>query len=114
MAAQGDAVGEMIDPEPYRLRLEARKAELERRLGRIEADLDETPNPDVAERATEREGDEVLEDLGRAGLAELRMIEAALARIADGEYGVCVNCGEAIAPARLDLVPHASRCRNCA
>jgi len=104
----------MIDPEPYRARLIARKAELERRLGRIEQDLSLTPDPDVEERATEREGDEVLEDLGQAGIAEIRMIDAALDRIERGEFGICVACGEEIAPGRLDLVPHAARCRDCA
>lgn len=104
----------MTDVESYRNRLLARKHELERRLGRIEEDLDTTPPADTAERATEREGDEVLEDLGNAGLAELRMIDAALARIEAGTFGVCVACGEEISEARLDLVPHAARCRACA
>jgi len=104
----------MIDSEPYRARLIARKAELERRLGRIEQDLSLTPDPDVEERATEREGDEVLEDLGRAGLEELRQIEAALSRIAEGEFGFCVNCGREIPAERLEAVPHAARCRDCA
>jgi len=104
----------MIDIAAFEARLRQRKAELERRLGQIEHDLDETPNPDAEERATEREGDEVLEDLGLAGLEELRAIEAALARIADGSYGDCVKCGKAIAPARLELLPHAPLCANCA
>lgn len=103
-----------MDIGHFRSRLEARRAELNRRLGRIEASLEETPDPDWEERATERGGDEVLEDLGSAGLAELRMIDAALRRIEDGTYGICVNCGEAIAEARLEAVPHAARCRDCA
>jgi DnaK suppressor protein len=40
-------------------------------------------------------------------------IEAALQRIDDGSYGTCVHCKEAIAPERLDLVPHASSCVRC-
>ena len=48
------------------------------------------------EQAIEREDDEVLEDLGAAGLREMRMIEAALDRIENGSYGVCVRCGEPI------------------
>ncbi len=104
----------MIDVERYRARLVARRTELMRRLGRIEHDLDETPPQDWEDRASEREGDEVLEDLGSAGLAELRMIEAALKRVESGEFGVCVACGEPISAARLDAVPHAARCRDCA
>ncbi len=103
-----------MDVEAYRRRLEDRRDELRRRLGRIEADLDTEPPKDWEDRATEREGDEVLEDLGSAGLQELRMIEAALARVAAGEYGVCVACGAAISEERLAVVPHAPRCRHCA
>lgn len=104
----------MIDVEGYRARLIERKRELERRLGRIDEDLGEQASPDWEERATEREDDEVLEDLVMAGRAELRMIDAALKRIEAGEFGHCVNCGEEISEARLSLIPHAARCRNCA
>jgi RNA polymerase-binding transcription factor DksA len=104
----------MIDVAAFKARLLARQSELRKRLDQIEHDLDETPSADTAERVTEREGDEVLEDLGAAGLQELRAISAALRRIEDDEYGYCVSCGEPIAPARLDAVPHAPRCARCA
>ncbi len=94
--------------------LENRQRELERRLHRIEDELDETPDPDFGDRATERAGDEALEDLGTAGLAELRAIAAAMDRIAAGTYGDCVRCGEAIEPARLETVPHTPFCAACA
>jgi len=98
----------------YEPRLRARLAELKARLTRIEHSLDEPPNPDFEERATERAGDEVRETLGQSGLEEIRMIEAALARIDAGEFGYCVNCGAPIGKARLDIVPHAPRCVKCA
>lgn len=104
----------MIDTAAYRERLIARQSELRERLDHIEHDLDETPSADTAERVTEREGDEVLEDLGNAGLAELRAIAAALKRIDAGDYGACVACGDDISVERLDAVPHAPRCRRCA
>lgn len=46
--------------------------------------------------------------------AELKLIEAALARIKDGDFGYCLSCGEAIAPRRLDLDPTAGLCIDCA
>lgn len=94
--------------------LTARKAYLEQDLDRIEHRLDETPNPDFEEAATEREGDEVLERLGTAELTELKQVNAALGRIAAGTYGVCANCGADIAPARLEIVPYTQKCRKCA
>jgi len=94
--------------------LRDRLHELNERLGEIEEDLDEQADPDVEERATEREGDEVLEELGNAGLAEIKMIQLALARIKDGAFGLCVACGEPISKERLEVLPHAPRCRHCA
>lgn len=105
---------EAVDPRDYEPRLRARLAELNDRLHQIETDLEEAPSKDFGERAAEREGDEVLESLGTAGLQEARMIQAALDRIEDGEFGYCVNCGRPIPAARLDLVPHAARCARCA
>ena len=64
--------------------------------------------------ATEREGDEVLEDLGQSAQLELRMIEAALKRIEAGEYGECVRCGNEIDPGRLNLLPATPFCADCA
>jgi RNA polymerase-binding transcription factor DksA len=104
----------MADAGHFERKLRERKAYLEEALQRFEAALDAAPNPDAEDRATEREGDEVLEGLGSSGLAELRQIDAALGRMAKGEYGVCVNCGEPIAEKRLEIIPHAARCASCA
>ncbi|MGD0308668.1 MAG: TraR/DksA C4-type zinc finger protein [Acidobacteriota bacterium] len=43
----------------------------------------------------------------------LRAIEAALARIDDGSYGVCTMCGEEISVVRLKAVPWTSVCISC-
>ena len=91
--------------------LQARLAELNEHLITIEDALDETPDPDVEERAVERESDEVLEGLGNAELLERRMVEAALTRVADGEYGYCVDCGDKISEERLDVLPATPKCR---
>jgi RNA polymerase-binding protein DksA len=53
-----------------------------------------------------------LQEAGR-DLEELRDIEAALARIADGSYGRCDECGTDIDPARLAVQPTALRCVEC-
>jgi len=41
---------------------------------------------------------------------DLRKIDAALARIDDGEFGYCASCGDAIERGRLDLDPAAATC----
>jgi len=44
---------------------------------------------------------------------EMRDIEAALRRVRDGEYGVCIDCGSEIGVARLEAYPTAKRCIVC-
>ncbi|MBS0327197.1 MAG: TraR/DksA family transcriptional regulator [Proteobacteria bacterium] len=46
-------------------------------------------------------------------LAELAKVEAALARVADGSYGECAECGDPIPYARLAAYPAAPRCVGC-
>ena len=104
----------MATIEDRKAQLEARLAELTHRVSRIESDLEQPVSEDLEEQATEREDDEVLEDLGAAGAREIRMIEAALDRIAKSSYGTCANCGEKIAEERLDAVPAAPLCAECA
>ena len=46
--------------------------------------------------------------------AELKRIEATLARLDDEEYGYCSKCGDDIAVRRLTLDPTATTCIACA
>ncbi len=45
---------------------------------------------------------------------QLSRIRAAIKRIADGEFGYCLSCGEPIASERLTFDPSAHLCINCA
>ncbi|WP_137158328.1 TraR/DksA C4-type zinc finger protein [Rhizobium sp. FKL33] len=103
----------MPDVNGFANRLNARKSELESRLRAIETELDASAGADAEEHALEVEGDEVLEGVGQAGLAELRAVNAALGRIAQGSFGLCAKCGEPISEARLQAVPQAALCENC-
>ncbi len=94
--------------------LREREAYLARTLDRVERELVEPASKDDEERATEREGDEVLESLGSERAAELRAVRAALKRIQEGTYGECANCGDEIPERRLEIIPHAARCARCA
>jgi len=51
---------------------------------------------------------------GRRREQQLRSITAALARLDEGEFGDCRDCGEPIAPKRLEFDPTAVRCIDCA
>ena len=58
----------------------------------------------------EREIDYSLEEVVNERLAA---ISEALARIEQGNFGVCVSCGALIAPERLTALPWASLCIDC-
>jgi DnaK suppressor protein len=45
--------------------------------------------------------------------ALMREVRAALLRIRDGSFGICIRCDEAISPKRLKAVPSAARCIQC-
>ena len=92
----------------------ARRQELLSELDHIETDLDAPAPKDWEDRASERQGDEVLEALGEHDLQELRQIDAALKRIEEDEYGYCVTCGNEISPERLEILPATPFCKNCA
>lgn len=48
-------------------------------------------------------------DMGR-DLTELRGLELARARLTDGSYGICIDCGRDIGFERLKANPSAERC----
>lgn len=53
-------------------------------------------------------------ETARRNRLELGRIEQALKRLEKGEYGYCLECGEAIDPRRLAVDPAATRCIECA
>ena len=84
------------------------------RLQRIESELEQPVSDSFAEQAVEREEEEVLEDLGAAGVQEIRMIEAALDRIDQRHLRHLRGCGDPIGDDRLDVLPQTPMCRDCA
>ena len=70
--------------------------------------LEETDDWAVADMMAEQDIALVSRDL-----TELAEVEAALARMADGTYGECSECGQPIPAARLTAYPTARRCVAC-
>lgn len=93
------------------------KAEYEQRVENTEKHLlhrEEPVSQDFAEQAVEMENEEVVERLDVEAKHELALVNAALGRIENGEYGLCEACGVQISEARLEALPHAAKCINCA
>ena len=87
---------------------------LDTKVEEIEGDLRTPRSASWEDRATEIEGDEVLDALEGSAVREIREIQAALKRIDDGTYGVCLSCDEKINTKRLAALPYASQCIKCA
>ncbi|MGZ8692995.1 MAG: TraR/DksA family transcriptional regulator [Gaiellaceae bacterium] len=86
----------------------------EENSGTLAEDAGEETAHDLADTATEtydRELDYTLEENSEHVLAE---IDAALKRIGEGTYGICTNCGKQIADERLEALPWAMLCIDCA
>lgn len=56
---------------------------------------------------------DVLMNLSETQRRLIRDIDAALERIAQGEYGECLRCGEEIAPRRMEVRPFSRYCVEC-
>lgn len=95
-------------------RLVAKRAELKERLERINANIRRPLDADSKERALEIERHEVVDALGNEACEELSKIEAALQRVASGDFGICLTCGEVIDMNRLEAYPYAKDCIECA
>lgn len=100
------------DLEKFRVTLEAKRAELSGALrNRDEIVIEKAPDAlDEVQLAGEREL--AIRNLDRDSNM-LRQIRRALARIADGSYGVCLHCDEDISPKRIAAVPWAAYCIKC-
>ena len=65
----------------------------------------------AASQVFEQQRDLALRDRSRM---ELSRVEAALRSIEDGTYGTCTNCGNPIGVERLEAIPWAATCIDCA
>ena len=84
------------------------------KVDEIEGDLRTPRSASWEDRATEIEGDEVLGALEDSAIAEIVDIGEALKRLEDGSYGVCSACGTKIDPKRIQALPYATECIECA
>ena len=105
---------------PFKEKLLAQRASLLEQLttlrggsiGRAEASAEHFGDPEdsTAQVNTARELEFAMEE---HETAELRQIDAALARMEAGTYGQCIDCGVEIPAARLHAAPEAPRCITC-
>jgi RNA polymerase-binding transcription factor DksA len=106
-----------FDSEQVEKRLRERAAEIATRREQLArssenmldselADYDQHP----ADQGTETHEQELDETTDMMLAAEAENVEVALQRLAEGNYGKCVDCGKDIPRERLEAIPEAIRC----
>lgn len=106
------------DPEKFRPLLDARKAELAALIesaagAAAPVELDQQVQGRLS-RMDAMQGQAMAQATIERRRLEIARIDAAFRRMAEGEFGYCVACGEEIAEKRLELNPAVARCLNCA
>lgn len=103
-----------------RAELEADEARLQEEISSAELEINQLlreggegaghDQADVGSNTFERDHEM---SMARNAKDNLALVQAALARIADGSYGVCESCGNPIGKARLQAFPRATLCMEC-
>src|SRR6202007_1032713 len=102
--------------DAFKKRLETRQQELRRTVNRNQADgrsADEDTAQDIADRAASSYTKEFLFSQSNNDRQLLQMVEGALNRIREGNFGECISCGKEINPKRLEAVPWTRHCIEC-
>lgn len=100
----------------YKKKLEARRDELLRVIARTEGEgraADEDTTVDLADKAANSYTKEFLFGQTNHDRSTLNLVTAALDRIKEDTYGLCVNCEQEIGQKRLEAVPWTRYCINC-
>ncbi len=93
--------------------LEEHQRELEE-ARMTETSADRSPDPGSAEAGSMKFEYEKELSIERNTADLLAKVEHALKRVADGTYGICESCEQAIPVARLEVLPYATTCVSCA
>ncbi len=107
---------EQGEVERLRQKLEFQRHETRQFLRRLEQEVQS-----LGAESTQDSADRCVLSLSKESLFErssqrrtvLRLIEAALGRIADGSFGKCVGCGDEIQDQRLQALPWTQFCLRC-
>jgi len=102
--------------EKYRRLLEEKRNGLSVELAKTKNAEEETTEEltqDIADKAVSSYTREFLYSLNDSERNTLIQIDQALARIEEGAYGFCLNCGVPLNEKRLNAVPWAPHCVDC-
>lgn len=75
--------------------------------------IDDSETPDPVDLAVKNYSKNVMMAVSENDSRQLVLINEALVRLDDDEYGLCQNCEQEINPIRLNAVPWARYCLKC-
>ena len=75
--------------------------------------IDDAETPDPVDLAVRNYSKNVMLAVSENESRQLTLIDEAVLRIDDGEYGTCQNCEKEISPKRLQAIPWARYCIAC-
>ena len=103
-----------MDEQHYRDALTRKRAEILSTGGMkpLQAEINSRQG-DLADQASGNNEVHIQLKLKQTDAKILQAIDEALVRIDKGTYGVCRDCGEPIAPARLEAIPWTRVCKTC-
>jgi DnaK suppressor protein len=102
--------------EYYKKKLLTRRDELVKTITRTEEEgrqADDDPTVDLADKAANSYTKEFLFGQTSTDRNMLNLIDEALKRIRNEEYGQCLSCQEEMQTKRLEAVPWAKHCISC-
>ena len=100
----------------FRKQLEERQQDLRKIVARTEQDgrdADVGTAQDIADRAANSYTKEFLFHQSNNDRQLLQMVDGALERLREGEFGECISCGKEINAKRLEAVPWTRHCIEC-
>ncbi|HXG85325.1 MAG TPA: TraR/DksA C4-type zinc finger protein [Pyrinomonadaceae bacterium] len=102
-----------INTDEIKERMLAERDQLINKLKGNDLSVDASETPDPVDLAVRNYSKNVMLAVSENESNQLLMINEALTRIGDDEYGDCQNCENPINPKRLAAVPWARYCLNC-
>jgi DnaK suppressor protein len=106
-----------VETSTVRKRLEEACQELEKSIAVLRGEKPAVRGRDFpqdpADAGTNLSEDDRTEAVLHSAMSQRTEILAALARIQEGSYGSCADCGRPIPEGRLEARPEAARCVNC-
>lgn len=100
----------------YKKKLQAKREELLKIIARTEQEgrsADEDPTVDLADKAANSYTKEFLFGQTNHDRVMLQLVEEALERMKESNFGLCVNCQDEVQQKRLEAVPWARHCIAC-